>query len=96
MAVPPEAVQIIMVVMAMIMVALQYHISKRSGTWFFIFGLLCSSAIAISLMASMPWIAGPSTQALADIGILLAGCAAFASSAWLLIAFKMAGEPDDR
>lgn len=96
MAVPPEAVQVIMVVMAMIMVALQYYICKKSGTWFFIFGLLCSSAIAISLMASMPGITVLSTQALADIGILLAGCAAFASSAWLLFAFKMAGEPDDR
>lgn len=96
MAVPPEAFQIVMVVTAVIMVALQYHISKKSGTWFFIFGLLCASAIAVSLLASLPRAASLSAQAVADTGIMLAGCAAFASSVWLHFAFKTAGEPDDR
>jgi hypothetical protein len=96
MAVPTEIVEIVMVVTAMIMVALQYHITKKSGTWFFIFGLLCSSAIAISLLASLPRVASVTGQAVADTGIMLAGCAAFSSSVWLHFAFKMAGEPDDR
>lgn len=93
MPIAPEAVKTVVIVTAIIIVAIQYHTSKGSSSWFFIFGLLCSLAIAISLLASLPWIV--SLQAVSDIGILLAGCAALASSAWLHFAFKMAGEPDD-
>lgn len=96
MAVSPEAVEIVAIAIAFTMVVLQYHISKKSGTWFFIFGLLCSSAIAISVLASLPRVASLPAHAAADIGILLAGCMAFASAACLHFAFRMAGEPDDR
>jgi hypothetical protein len=95
MAVPPEAAVTVTMAIAIVTCAVQYYASRRAGTWFFTFGLLCTGAIAISAIAILPGTAWPQAQAVADVGILVAGCAAFGSSAWLHFAFKMAGDPDD-
>lgn len=95
MAVPPDAAWLPGMVVAIVAIALQYYADRRFGTAFFRFGLMCTCAMAVSLLASLPGAVWPQLQALADIGILLAGCAAFAASAWLSVAFQMAGDPDD-
>lgn len=92
---PPESAEIAVIVIAMAAAAVHYHICKKSGTWFFLFGFLGACVIAVSAIALLSAKAWPQAQAVMDICILLAGCAAFASSAWLLFAFRIAGEPYD-
>ncbi|MGA9138720.1 MAG: hypothetical protein WBZ29_00745 [Methanocella sp.] len=91
---PPETVETATAATAIVAVAIQYYVTRKAGTWFFVFGLLGSSAITLSAIALFPGAAWPEALAAADIGILVAGCAAFASSAWLYVAFKMAGDMD--
>ncbi|OPY25658.1 MAG: hypothetical protein A4E28_03033 [Methanocella sp. PtaU1.Bin125] len=94
MAVPPEAFDIAVAAIALTVIALYYLIHKKLKTWLFTFGFICSAAMAVSLLASLVAAPIPPARAVADIGVLLAGCAAFVSSAWLCFVFKMAGEPD--
>ncbi len=91
---PFDAVGIVVISLTAITVAIQYYACRRAGTWFFAFGLLGSGTVAVSAIALLPGTDWPQAQAVADVGILVAGCAAFASSVWLRFAFKMAGDRD--
>ncbi len=96
MALLTDAACLAAVAVVVVSLAAHYHVAGNARTWFAFYGLSSSALIALSVLALLIGPVWPGTGAAGDIGVLLAGCAAFASSAWLRFAFIAAGEPDGR
>ncbi len=96
MRLPPELVTALPVIVALLSLIVQYRQAGRSGSGLFAYGLLMAAAIAVAIIAISAAPADQAAQAVADIGILLAGALAFAASGWLLFAFSQAGDTDGR
>lgn len=84
------------VVIALVSLAVHYRLAGRSGSGMFAYSLLMAAAIAVAVAAVSLAPVNQAAQAVADIGILVAGAMAFASSGWLLFAFSQAGDSDGR
>lgn len=96
MAGPREVFLLIPAAVAVISLAVSYHLFKKAGTVLFLYGLLLAAAVTVSA-AALTLAPGESmAQAIVDLGITLAGAMAFAASGWLKFVCGAAGDPGDR
>jgi hypothetical protein len=83
------------VVAAAVSLIIHWRLAIKSGSGLFAYSLLITAAIAATATATSLAPAGPVAQAVADVGVMLAGALAFAASGWLLFAFGRAGDAGD-
>jgi hypothetical protein len=96
MAVPLELFSVIPAVAAILALIIYYRLARLSDSGLFAYCLLIAVAIACAALAISLAPANQAAEAVADIGILLAGALAFAASGWLLFAFGQAGDARGR